>query len=87
MSSSNTTPAIRTTAKEVYQPSIYRKAAEMLISEGKLKSTEIPAPDYDGYREVSSDFIDGNTYDAKNPIGYINSFAIGNKDPEELAKQ
>ncbi|MCG8650529.1 MAG: ABC transporter substrate-binding protein [Pirellulales bacterium] len=75
------------TAKKVYQPSIYRKAADMLISEGKLDPSEIPAPDYDGYREATSDFIDGKQYDAKDPIGYINSFAIGNKEPEALAKQ
>lgn len=75
------------TAKEIYQPAIYRKAAELLVSEGKLDPNEIPKPNYDGYREVSSDFIDGNAYDARNPIGYINSFEIGNKEPEELAKQ
>ncbi len=46
-----------------------------------------PAPDYDGYREASSEFIDGNKYDAKDPIGYINSFEIGNKDDASLAKQ
>jgi nitrate/nitrite transport system substrate-binding protein len=67
-------------AKQVYQPAIYRKAAELLVSEGKLDPKEFPAPDYDGYREVSSDFIDGNTYDARDPIGYLNSFKIGNKD-------
>jgi len=75
------------TAKQVYQPAIYRRAAELLVSEGKVDPNEIPAPDYDGYREASSDFIDGKTYDAKDPISYINSFEIGNKDGEELAKQ
>ena len=33
-----------------------------------------------GYKPATSDFIDGTTYDAKDPIGYINSFSIGNKD-------
>ncbi len=75
------------TAKEIYKPEIYRKAADMLISEGKLDPNDIPAPSYDGYREVTSDFIDGNKYDAKDPIGYINSFDIGNKDEASLAKQ
>ncbi|MEM9646635.1 MAG: ABC transporter substrate-binding protein, partial [Planctomycetota bacterium] len=75
------------TASKIYQPAIYRKAAEMLISEGKLHPNEIPAPDYDGYREVTTDFIDGNKYDAKDPIGYINSFAIGNKDDASLASE
>ena len=75
------------TAKEIYKPEIYRKAAEMLISEGKASPDDFPPPDYDGYREVTSDFIDGNTYDAKQPIAYVNSFEIGNKDPEEATKQ
>ena len=74
-------------AKEIYKPAIYRKAAAMLVAEGKISSDEIPADDYDGYREVTNEFIDGNSYDAKDPIGYINSFVIGNKEAEELAKQ
>ena len=44
---------------------------------------EIPAsdiPDTDGYKPATKDFIDGKNYDAKDPIGYINSFSIGNKD-------
>ena len=68
------------TAKEIYQPAIYRQAAKLLIDEGYITADEVPADDYDGYRQVTSDFIDGNKYDAKDPIGYINSFAIGNKD-------
>ncbi|WP_286766510.1 MULTISPECIES: CmpA/NrtA family ABC transporter substrate-binding protein [Rhodopirellula] len=75
------------TAKKIYKPEIYRQAAELLISEGKLDPNEIPAPDYDGYRAVTTEFIDGNKYDAKDPIGYINSFEIGNKDDESLAKK
>jgi nitrate/nitrite transport system substrate-binding protein len=74
-------------AKEIYKPEIYRQAAEMLISEGKLDETDLPKADYDGYREPTDAFIDGNAYDAKDPIGYINSFTIGNKEEAELAKQ
>lgn len=74
-------------AKEIYKPEIYRQAAEILISEGKLDANDLPSPDYDGYREVTTAFIDGNKYDAKDPIGYINSFDIGNKEDEALAKQ
>ena len=68
------------TAKEIYKPEIYRQAAKLLIDEGFLAESEIPADDYDGYREPSSDFIDGKKYDGKDPIAYINSFEIGNKD-------
>ncbi|MCO8125427.1 ABC transporter substrate-binding protein [Stieleria sp. TO1_6] len=75
------------TAKDIYKPEIYRKAAKMLVAEGKATAEDFPALDYDGYRQPSSDFIDGNPYDAKDPVGYINSFEIGNKDPKELAKQ
>ena len=48
---------------------------------------DLPSPEYDGYREVTTAFIDGNKYDAKDPIGYINSFEIGNKEDEALSKQ
>lgn len=74
-------------AKEIYKPEIYRKAAEMLISEGKIDETDLPPAGYDGYREVTTAFIDGNKYDAKDPIGYINSFEIGNKEDEALSGQ
>lgn len=67
-------------AKEIYKPEIYRAAAEMLIDEGLLSTGEIPSPGYDGYREPTTDFIDGKKYDGRDPLGYINSFAIGNRD-------
>ncbi len=66
--------------KEVYRPDIWKKAAELLVAEGHLESSDIP--ETDGYKPATSDFIDGTTYDAKDPIGYINSFSIGNKDEE-----
>ncbi|TWT65058.1 Bicarbonate transport ATP-binding protein CmpC [Allorhodopirellula solitaria] len=68
------------TAKEIYLPQIYRQAAELLVSEGKLEPSELPGPDYDGYRSATQDFIDGKTYDGRDPIGYINSFEIGTKE-------
>lgn len=68
------------TAEKIYKPNIYRKAAELLIAEGKLSRSEIPAPDYDGYRPPSSEFIDGKMFDGKKPLAYVNSFEIGNKD-------
>nr|WP_145178631.1 CmpA/NrtA family ABC transporter substrate-binding protein [Rubripirellula lacrimiformis] len=66
------------TARKIYQPAIYQQAARLLIDEGYLSADEVPADDYDGYRSPTSDFIDGKTYDAKDPIAYINSFEIGN---------
>lgn len=68
------------TAKKVYKPEIYREAADILIAEGKLDIALIPPTTTDGYRSTTTDFIDGKLYDGKDPIGYLNSFTIGNKD-------
>ncbi|MEQ8878796.1 MAG: CmpA/NrtA family ABC transporter substrate-binding protein [Cyclobacteriaceae bacterium] len=66
------------TIKEIYRPDIWKKAADLLVKEGHIGASDIP--ETDGYKAVTSDFIDGNAYDGKDPIGYINSFNIGNKD-------
>ena len=66
------------TIKDVYRPDIWKKAAEKLVAEGKIPASDIPKTD--GYKPATADFIDGTTYNAKDPIGYINSFKIGNKD-------
>ncbi len=66
------------TIKDIYRPDIWEKAAKLLVAEGHIPASDIPATD--GYKAPTKDFIDGNMYDAKDPIGYINSFAIGNKD-------
>ncbi len=65
-------------AKDVYKPEIWKKAAKMLVDEGKIPASDIPSTD--GYKAPTTDFIDGTMYDGKDPIGYINSFSIGNKD-------
>ncbi len=64
--------------KDIYRPDIWKKAADLLLKEGHLTAEEVPTTD--GYKPATTDFIDGNSYDAKDPIGYINSFKIGNKD-------
>lgn len=66
------------TIKDIYRPDIWTKAAKMLVDEGKIPAADIP--DTDGYKAATTDFIDGNKYDGKDPIGYVNSFKIGNKD-------
>lgn len=66
------------TIKNIYRPDIWKKAADMLVTEGHIPAADVP--DTDGYKPATADFIDGTTYDAKDPIGYINSFKIGNKD-------
>ena len=65
-------------AKDVYRPDIWKKAAEILVKEGKIPASDIPTTD--GYKPATTDFIDGNKFDAKDPLGYINSFKIGNKE-------
>jgi len=64
------------TAKKIYQPALYREAAKLLIAEGNLDASEIPPDDEDGYREPSSEFIDGVTYDGTKPNAYLESFKL-----------
>lgn len=66
------------TIKDIYRPDVWKKAADLLVAEGKIPARDVPTTD--GYKPATADFIDGTTYDAKDPIGYINSFTIGNKD-------
>ncbi len=67
------------TAKEVYKPDIYLAAARMLVEEGFILEEEIPW-DTDGYKPATDEFIDGKTYDGKDPLGYLASFQIGNPE-------
>ena len=67
-----------TTVKEIYKPEIYMEAAQLLIEEGYLNEDEIPAPETDGYKPATSEFIDGKTYDGKKPLEYLEQFEIGN---------
>jgi len=71
-------------AEKVYLPEVYLEAANMLIEEGHLAKDEVPFGT-DGYKPATTDFIDGVSYDGKDPIGYINSHKIGNKDDAALA--
>lgn len=66
------------TIKDIYRPDIWEKAAKLLVEEGNLIPSEVPTTD--GYKAPTTEFIDGVSYDAKDPISYINSFEIGNKD-------
>lgn len=66
------------TAKKVYRPDIYLKAAEHLLEEGHLEKSEIPLGT-DGYKEPTSEFIDGIEYDGKKPLEYLTKHNIGHK--------
>ena len=69
------------TAKEIYKPEVYLAAAKLLLEEEKISKEEVPW-DTDGFKPATKDFIDGIEYNGKEPIKYLNSHKIGNKDPE-----
>lgn len=66
------------TAKKVYRPDVWMKAAEMLVAEGKIPASDIP--ETDGYKPATTEFIDGTEFDGKKPNTYLTQFEIGNKD-------
>lgn len=68
------------TVKEIYLPEVYRAAASRLVAQGMLSSDEIPADDTDGYKPPTNAFIDGLTFDGKDPIGYLASQKLGIRD-------
>ncbi|TXF90891.1 ABC transporter substrate-binding protein [Neolewinella aurantiaca] len=67
-----------TKIREIYRPDLWQVAAEELVAEGKIAAGDLP--ETDGYKPATTDFIDGVSYDGKDPIGYLSSFKIGNKD-------
>jgi nitrate/nitrite transport system substrate-binding protein len=71
------------TAKKVYRPDIYLKAAQLLLDEGKLKKEDVPWTS-DGFKAPNKDFIDGITYDAHKPNAYIDQFSIGLKGGQKV---
>ena len=67
-------------AKKVYRPDIYRKAAEALIAEGKMKPEDFPDFEHEtGFKPPQSGFIDGFVYDGSKPNAYLEQFPIGLK--------
>ena len=71
-------------AKSVYRPDLYKLAAEAVIADGHA-SADMFDFDADGYREPTSEFIDGIAYDGKTPNAYIDSLAIGLKDGQTVS--
>ena len=72
------------TAKQVYRPDLYRAAAQALVDEGKAKQADFPW-DTDGYKPVTSAFIDKIAYDGRKPNAYLQSQKIGLKAGQKLA--
>lgn len=71
------------TAKKVYRPDLYLKAAQMLVDDGKARKEDFPWTT-DGYRPVTSENIDSVPYDGKRPNAYIDSLTIGLKGKQTV---
>jgi nitrate/nitrite transport system substrate-binding protein len=69
-------PWFAETAKKIYLPDVYLKAAKLLVDEGKAKQGDFPW-DTDGYRAATKEFIDGIEYDGRVPNAYLAKFSIG----------
>lgn len=71
------------TARKVYRPDIYLKAAELLAAEGRLDRADVPW-ESDGFKPPVKDFIDGIAYDGRRPNAYIDAMAIGLKGQQKV---
>lgn len=68
-------------AESVYRPDLYAIAAKELIAEELIPASEFP--DFateDGFRGEQDDFLDGISYDGREPNAYLNKLEIGLKD-------
>ncbi|HZL95957.1 MAG TPA: CmpA/NrtA family ABC transporter substrate-binding protein, partial [Vicinamibacterales bacterium] len=74
------------TAKSVYRPDVYLKAARLLVEEGLASEQDFPWTT-DGYRAPQSEFIDGVVYDGRQPNAYLESLAIGLKGADTAASR
>ena len=71
------------TAKKVYRPDTYLKAAQLLVDEGKAKREDFPWTT-DGYRAPTAEFIDGIEYDGRKPNAYLTRFKIGLQSDQKV---
>lgn len=71
------------TAKSVYRPDIYLAAAKQLVADGKAKKEDFPW-EADGFRAPTAEFIDGVTYDGRQPNAYIDSLKVGLKGKQKI---
>ena len=70
-------------ASSVYRSDIYLEAARSLVDDGLASEADFPW-DTDGYREPQSEFIDGLTFDGRQPNAYLETLEIGLKDGETV---
>ena len=70
------------TARAVYRPDLYLAAAGKLVDDGVIPAGSVP--ETDGYRGEQSGFIDGLTFDGKQPNAYLAKFPIGLKQGQTV---
>ncbi|MDD3798955.1 MAG: CmpA/NrtA family ABC transporter substrate-binding protein [Novosphingobium sp.] len=70
------------TAKAVYRPDLYLAAAKKLVADGAIPAGSVP--ETDGFRGEQGGFIDGITYDGKQPNAYLAKFKIGLKQGQKV---
>ncbi len=63
------------TAEAVYRPDLYLAAANQLVESGVLEEGDVP--ETDGFRAPQDGFIDGITYNGRQPNTYLSQFPIG----------
>jgi nitrate/nitrite transport system substrate-binding protein len=68
------------TARSVYRPDIYLKAARLLVDDALANEADFPW-ESDGYKAPTpaEDIIDGIVYDGRTPNAYLESLPIGLK--------
>jgi nitrate/nitrite transport system substrate-binding protein len=71
------------TARQVYRPDIYLRAAMQLVDAGKAQAADFPV-ETDGYRPPTREFIDGMEYDGRRPNAYLQQYPIGLKGEETV---
>ena len=71
------------TAKAVYRPDLYLSAAQDLVSKGVIPKDAVPQTD--GYKGEQSGFIDGMTFNGKQPNAYLAKFTIGLKQGQSVS--
>jgi nitrate/nitrite transport system substrate-binding protein len=64
------------TARQVYRPDIYLRAAMQLVDAGKAQAADFPV-ETDGYRPPTREFIDGMEYDGRRPNAYLQQLPSG----------
>lgn len=69
-------------AKAVYRPDLYLAAARKLADDGVIPASAVP--ETDGFRGEQGGFIDGITFDGKQPNAYLAKFPIGLKQGQTV---